>query len=580
MICILLKLGVIFKYYTAYNNEVTISLNKFSLLTAAAAALLFSCAHQSTPGGGPEDTTPPEVTSTIPDAGRVEVDTKSSIEVNFSEWIDPKSATKAVRLYPIQSSGQQINVSGSKLEIIPDEPLRENTTYHVNISTSLRDLRGNSINRPVDIIFSTGPALDSAVLEGCVLSPSPLTVLPKVGLFRHDSSWSDSNFYSDPDYMTQTDSTGYFHFQNLKEGNYRIISFHDRNSDGKLGLGDPCFSSLEKKVAIRSVPRSVELYPVDSDSLPPRLSAVRAVDRYVVRCSWNKRFDSERFSPAQWKIHSGSTQSESPAIKRTVHLTDEKTVFLILQDSLMNEPYLLSYDFDSESDTLRFGGTTLADTVSPGLVSYSPRGICELTPDVKLFWSEPVRFNQSVFTAIDTLGDSVSFFCGNRYSDTSVITPSRKLEPGREYQITIPVKSVKDIAGNSPLGSTPEDSTLAVRLTTVSADSLCYVMKGGADCFSHHKKRKWTYQPFGRPEHFTVKDSAGHFTYDSIPASKGFLSWFIDENNDNRPTPGRLVPWKAPEPHVVVPDTVEARARWEIENIQVNTCEPCSRPKP
>lgn len=562
------------------NNEVTISFNKFSILIAAAAALLFSCAHQSTPGGGPKDTTPPEVRSTFPDAGQVKVDMNSSIEFTFSEWVDPKSAERSVELYPVQSSGLHIKVSGSKLKVTPKEPLRKNTTYHVNISTSLKDLRGNSIKMPLSIVFSTGPSLDSARLEGCVLSPSPLVVQPKVGLYRHDSTWSDSIFYSSPDYMTQTDSTGFFRFENLKEGNYRIISFHDRNSDGKLGLGDPCFSSVDERIAVRSIPRSVELYPVESDSLPPRLSSIHAVDQYVIKCTWSKKFDSERFSPAQWHIQANSTDIGSPQIKQTVYTTDEKTFFLVLQDSLTNGTYQLSYSFDSQSDTLRFSGTSLNDTISPSVISYSPRGICNLSPDVKLFWSEPVRFNQSMFIARDTLGDSVSFLCASRYSDTSHISPSQKLKPGRVYSINIPLQSIKDITGNSPSGSTAQDSSLVIKLTTVSADSLCYLMKGGADCFSHHKKRKWTYQPFGRSEIYTVKDNAGHFTYDSIPASKGFLSWFIDENNDNRPSPGRLVPWKAPEPHVVVPDTVEARARWEIENIQVNTCEPCSRPSP
>ncbi|MFP4680219.1 MAG: Ig-like domain-containing protein [Chitinispirillaceae bacterium] len=539
----------------------------------------YSCAHQSSPGGGPEDTTPPEISNSYPEAGQVNVDPEVSIRFSFSEWINSKSVQKAVTLYPSVREGVEIKVSGNTLVIDPKEPFKDNTTYHVSISTSLQDLRGNSIEKPIDLVFSTGSALDSAQLSGCVLSPSPLLVLPKVTLYLHDSTWSDSVFYSNPDYMTQTDSTGFFHFSNLKKGNYRIVAFHDKDNDGKLDIGDPSFSSVDKTIRVRSIPKSVELYPVDSDSLPPSLKSVRAVDRYVLRCSWTKKFDSERFSSAQWSIKTKSPDLKAPTIKETVYLKDEQRFFLLLKDSLQNGTYQLNYSFDSESDSARFSGTDKADTAGAELISFSPRGASSLSADVRLFWSKPVRPTQSIYTAQDSTGDSVSLFSTNRYSDTTVLTPSRRLGPGKTYEISIPLRSIKDISGNNPVSPEAEDSSITVRLSTVAADSLCYLMQGGADCFSHNKQRKWMYQPFGRLEKYTVKDSAGHFTYDSLPAGKGFLSWFIDTNGDNRPTAGRLVPWKAPEPHVVVADTVEARARWEIENIQLNACDPCARPE-
>ena len=36
-----------------------------------------------------------------------------------------------------------------------------------------------------------------------------------------------------------------------------------------------------------------------------------------------------------------------------------------------------------------------------------------------------------------------------------------------------------------------------------------------------------------------------------------------------------MFPWLASEPHIVLTDTVEARARWDIEGIEVVECEPC-----
>jgi len=109
-------------------------------------------------------------------------------------------------------------------------------------------------------------------------------------------------------------------------------------------------------------------------------------------------------------------------------------------------------------------------------------------------------------------------------------------------------------------------------LNTISEDSLCYRLQGGAACLSAEEKRKWVYRPRGRNETYITTGKAGTFSFDSIPASKGKLFWFVDDNNDNLLTPGRLIPWRAPERFLVVPDSIEARARWEIDNLQVKAC--------
>ncbi len=107
------------------------------------------------------------------------------------------------------------------------------------------------------------------------------------------------------------------------------------------------------------------------------------------------------------------------------------------------------------------------------------------------------------------------------------------------------------------------------------ADSLCIRLSGGAGCLRPDERRKWVYRPINRRDttSFIVADSAGTFAFDSIPASKGTLLWFIDDNGDNQITPGRLSPWRSPERFFVIPDTVEAKARWVVEGINVRGCE-------
>ncbi|MGD9202126.1 MAG: hypothetical protein PVI26_11215, partial [Chitinispirillia bacterium] len=62
---------------------------------------------------------------------------------------------------------------------------------------------------------------------------------------------------------------------------------------------------------------------------------------------------------------------------------------------------------------------------------------------------------------------------------------------------------------------------------------------------------------------------------DSIPASKGSIQFYVDYNRDNSYTKGSLFPWNPPEPYYSFSDTIEARARWDIEGIEIPACNIC-----
>jgi len=237
-------------------------------ITTLLAALLISCAHQSAPGGGPVDTTPPEISVSSPANGQTGVDPNTSVAITFSKWINLSSAQGAVAMYPAPVGGFSVKAAKNGVKITPRAPLKENTTYHVVLGTNLKDLRGNTVMRPINLVFSTGAYLDSAQLSGVVMSLDPLVTLPKVALYKECDGWSDTSYFSTPDYMTQSDSGGVFQFSHLKEGRYRVLAFNDPNRLGRLRVGDPCFTSLEKTILVDGSAGIVRLYPADSDTIP------------------------------------------------------------------------------------------------------------------------------------------------------------------------------------------------------------------------------------------------------------------------------------------------------------------------
>ena len=74
---------------------------KWALLAGLALALAAAgCARVGPPGGGPEDTTPPEIVSTEPADGATEVTRDASLRLVFSEDMDRVSAERAFSVEP------------------------------------------------------------------------------------------------------------------------------------------------------------------------------------------------------------------------------------------------------------------------------------------------------------------------------------------------------------------------------------------------------------------------------------------------------------------------------------------------
>jgi len=390
----------------------------YGYITALLSALLImtaSCANQAPPSGGPVDKTPPRVTAQFPENGQVNVDTRAAVEIRFSEWINRSGAAGAVSVYPTIPQGVVVRVKNNRLTVTPKAPLSANTTYHVSVSVALQDLRGNAIPRPIDVVFSTGPELDSGTVEGSIVALKSKAAGHRVMLFWADSAWTDGRYFSPPDYAALSDTAGAFGFLNIKEGRYRVVAFADQYRTGRLRVGDTCFTSLEKTVDVTKSPQTIRLYPADADT-----STVK------------KRASIDSAGVDTTAVDTAKASKKKPAVIDTANASKRK---------------------------------------------------------------------------------------------------------GAE-------------------------------------DSLCIRLSGGASCLEPNEKRKWIYTPVPRRDTvFTVADSAGTFAFDSIPASKGTLLWFIDDDDDNRITPGKLSPWRSPERFFILPDTVEAKARWVIEWLNVRGCE-------
>jgi hypothetical protein len=553
--------------------------------------LFISCARQIAPTGGPDDKTPPAIRFSTPQKGTVNYPLKGSISIAFSEWIDKKSAEKSLSIFPPPIKGIKIKAYGKTMEIRPMDAFAESTTYHIELNSSLMDLHGNSIGTPYHFFFSTGGAIDSGKAFGCVVSSEKLSSQPKIALFSDAKErFLDSSFLETPSYVVQTDSFGNFSFENIRKGAYRCVGFLDANNDARLQPGvEQAFAPMDRSVTLDTIVGPVALFPVSSDTLTNRIISLKPLTERLLVGAWARPADSLADSTiARWRIRRldpAPAAAAPPALKEYAPIPRTTRFVLRLTDTMTMASYQLLYSVPVpfvrngnavSRDSVRFNGARQADTVRPSAQGFSPTATMDLKPRIKLTWSEPVVPGAALWFMADSLKDTVKLSIARELSDSTIFRVQRPLKPDRLYRLKLPDTLFADVSGNHP-----RDSAFGkYSIQAVSSENLCLSLNGGAPCLPQNAKRKWLFQLLDGATRYVSGDRSGTFRFDSIAAGKGRIASFIDFNNDNVPTQGRLFPWRAPEPFRFYPDTIEARARWDIEGIKVPACEECIKKKP
>lgn len=587
-------------------------MTRFIQLFLFAVILFLSCAHQVGPPGGPKDTVPPQIVRAIPESGTLNHPVKKKIVLYFSEWVDIRNVKKSITVFPTLADGFKVTVGGKRVEIAPKKAFAESTTYHMGINTILTDLHGVSVGTPFKFFFSTGSTIDSGVITGCVIDAGKKEIQPKVALFRcENDSVSDTAFLELPSYLIQTDSSGFFQFDHIRKGGYILLAFHDEDNDNRITPGkDNAYAPREKKFVLEKEAGPFLLFPISSDTLSATVKEIKAISATLIFGEWIEDADYGMENNA-WKILSLDSAVTAPRIRSYLPIRESRFFVLQLEDSLTTGSYSLIYTINpriikrSDSagsdtgqvlcDTIRFNGTVYPDTVPPVLKGTSPKGTVDLAAEVSITWSKPVRALVHEWYITDSLDDTVKLSIDTSFSETSVFKPLRKLTPELTYTFSIPATYFEDFTGNIPrissdtsktdtteIDTTEEEDTVTVvttGFTTIAAKDICYSLSGGASCLEPQPLRIWEFKPIETSAVYTTEDSSNHFCFDSIPGGKGTFGYFIDYNNDNVYTVGSLFPWVPPEPQFAFPDTIEARARWDIEGVEVPACDICRKKK-
>jgi hypothetical protein len=199
------------------------------------ALVIHSCAQIGTPGGGPKDATAPKIKKSTPQNFSTAMQ-GSSIELAFDEYITLKSPKNEVLISPPLQKSPEYKLKGKKLYINWEEPLKENTTYTINLGQAVVDLHeGNPLDSNL-FVFSTGNTLDSGNIQGIVTDAFTGKGIDKASVILYTEMRDSTPALELPFYYTRTDKDGNFRFSYLRQQPFFLFALDDKNGNYKYDL--------------------------------------------------------------------------------------------------------------------------------------------------------------------------------------------------------------------------------------------------------------------------------------------------------------------------------------------------------
>ena len=193
-----------------------------------------------------------------------------------------------------------------------------------------------------------------------------------------------------------------------------------------------------------------------------------------------------------------------------------------------------------------------------------------LYQSIDLFFSEamqPEPIARSIVVA-DTLGDTIDVEV--KWPDLTRFTlrPQEPYKPETFYYITLPVDSIRDLAGN-PLA----DTLFQRQFTSVNPDTFSAIAGTVSDQDTSATGAIFMQAVLAQENverrYELWLESEGKFEFEDMLPGRYTLNLYRDQDGNRRYSYGEAFPFEPAERYYVFPDTIEIRSRWpdDGENI-------------
>ncbi|RMG23622.1 MAG: hypothetical protein D6730_14140 [Bacteroidetes bacterium] len=563
-------------------NIPSILKTKLPLAALGACMLMlgWSCANQVPPTGGPRDEDPPEVVSTQPAHESLNFSGRE-VTVIFNEFVRPATYGKEIFISPLPLTRPKIIMVNKKLRIKFNEALRPNTTYVITLTGVKDQNESNEMEESFSLAFSTGDVLDSMRVQGKVYDKvigQPLEDIT-VMLFDADSVPGNDFFKIRPAYISKTNASGEFSFQNLRNTAFKIYGVKDVDQSNT-------YSQPTELIAISRDPgvyfddstsmATDTLYAFLPDDAPPVVLGYNWINDSVLIGRFNEGILPERL----FLTISDTLGEASRGISAFTYLGGNDNELVVL--SPRKQASFSDLSFVSVSDSL--GNAT--DSV----MRLIPQRTKELEDILikKPAYREETGLFEFFFPGILSDADTARVFLSDTFSsppDTTgldslsidSLLAERPFVPGISLKVEhfkvsiIPRKPPQpevpyylNLAGS--LFGTP-DTTYRYQLQWPDPEdfgTLQGVLRmppdyRGAVVLMLGKEKG--------PAERMVYDTTYHFR--RLKAGKYRVRVILDTDSNRAWTPGALEPYRLPEKIYLHPGEISIRANWEFEDFEI-----------
>lgn len=309
------------------SKYLTIAVVAFSIL------FLYSCANIKQPMGGPEDEKPPAVKKSIPANNSRNYQGKT-ITLEFDEYVDAQKLNENIIISPIVEGKYEIITKKKTVEIRFKEPFKENTTYNINLSESIKDVtRGNFI-KDLTLAFSTGPTIDSLSVKGQAYDFISGKGVKDISIQLYKTSDTNTVRNSNPLYFAKTDLQGNFTINNVKEGTYNVYALKDVNKNFRYN--DKEDIAYINNVVVDKPSVNVRLGLTLSDKKGPEIVGMKQEYEYYVLSS-NEGLESYKLKSDSIPVISDlSEDAKNIRIFNNFYSKDSITLYYQFVDSSAN----------------------------------------------------------------------------------------------------------------------------------------------------------------------------------------------------------------------------------------------------
>jgi len=553
-------------------NNFPIVYSKLFLLMFAigVAGFHWQCAAVSPPSGGPKDETPPTLVSATPESGTTHFGGEP-IELVFSEYLFEESIEKAITVFPRLPEPVTVKFKGEELLIAWPDSLDEDQTYILTIGRALMDEHKVKLAETIQLAYSTGEELAKGEISGEIYSDDEtIAHLWKINA----GETADSVLFREPDYITESTEEGLYKFQYLSPGNYQICSVGLENSGRilipnrmKYGLSWESELHLQKD----GVLSGLNMIPV-LEAQPLRITKGEWITP-----TWGKLYFSEPISANELNLDINFTHNDSILDIDPIIFSDpqDPQVLIIQTDSIRVENrFELAISSQIQDGNFVIDSTALTIRIpSEPDTSYlsleDPKRSLKIIPTLgnlpvlELIFSEPVILRTSIDSILSFSREDSTETAFQIIQENPMVFSIELLEPwveNKTYLLTVDSVGIIGINGrglktakeNRKINTTKQQGYGGL-LGTVISDSISNpVIK---------------IREVEKPENFFISDvnSTSGYRFETIPNGQYMFMLYDDMDGDKDHTSGLAKPYQPSEWFMVLKDTVEIRANWDIE---------------